>query len=187
MKIEQSTAIKLRITEVESLDPITIFLEDYEIGKGKIVIECYGKSWSSYWGAMSGQTIAQFFCSCNHSYLISNLCGVISSTEPDYDAFLPVVRNRVLCWRRDGFIGKRLARTLYDIEEWENYAPEHPYDDYKCPEFVDKNDKFEFECLDLCSLNVPTKMTANYSYMVRIVKAVQVALRKSGLADKEGV
>ncbi|MEL7340052.1 MAG: hypothetical protein AAGM67_06160 [Bacteroidota bacterium] len=179
MKIEQSTAIKLRITEIESLDPITVFLEDYVAGKGKIVIECYGKSWSSYWGAMGGRTIAQFFCDCDEHYLISNLCGSLSSEEPDYDAFLPLARAHILGCRRLNHIGSSLARALYDIEDWEEYAPEHSYDTYKCP---DHESKEEFEYLDLGIVTVPTRVPHQYAYMVRIVKAVQAALRESGLA-----
>ncbi len=182
MKIEQSTAIKLRLTEIESLDPVTVFLEDYVAGKGKIVIECYGKSWSSYWGAMSGRTIAQFFCSCDAGYLISNLCGAISHEEPDYDAFLPLAREHILGRRRLNFIGSSLARALYDIEDWEEYAPEHSYDDYKCPDFEDKE---EFEYLDFGSVTVPTRVTSQYAYMVRIIDAVQAALKESGLAEKQ--
>ncbi|EKF9218945.1 hypothetical protein O1B63_002280 [Vibrio cholerae] len=182
MKIEQSTAIKLRITEVESLDPITVFLEDYAAGKGKIVIECYGKSWSSYWGAMGDGNIAQFFCSCGEHYLISNLCGSISFEEPDYDAFLPLAREHILGRRRSNLIGSSLARALFDIEDWEEYAPEHSYDSYKCPAHESKE---EFEYLDFGSITVPTKVPHEYAYMVRIVKAVQNALKESGLVEKE--
>jgi len=182
MKIEQSTAIKLRITEVESLDPITVFLEDYEIGKGKIVIECYGKSWSSFWGAMGGRTIAQFFCSCDEGYLISNLCGALSSEEPDYDAFLPLAREHILGRRRMNLIGSSLARALYDIEDWEEYAPEHSYDTYKCTDFESEE---EFEYLDFGSITVPTRVPHKYAYMVRIIEAVQAALTESGLAIEQ--
>ncbi len=61
MKIETSTVTKLTITEVARLDPITVILEDIEPRKGKIIIECYGKSWSSYWGGLwlHGRTLSR--------------------------------------------------------------------------------------------------------------------------------
>ena len=52
MKIEASKVTKLLISEVQGLDPITVFLEDYEPGKGKITVSCWGKSWTAYWGGM---------------------------------------------------------------------------------------------------------------------------------------
>ena len=44
MDIQQSTVKKLLITGVESLDPVSVFFENYGDGQGKVVIECYGKS-----------------------------------------------------------------------------------------------------------------------------------------------
>ena len=48
MKLETSTVTKLQLTELNNLDPISVILENYEPGKGKIIIECCGKSWSSF-------------------------------------------------------------------------------------------------------------------------------------------
>ena len=183
MDIEQITALKLRITNVEALDPITVILEDLDVGKGKIIIECYGKSWSAFWPAMSDRTIAQFFTDCNADYLISNLCGPMDSTEPDYDAFLPKVRRHILGWRRINLISELAARELYNIENWADYVPQHPYDDFKCPQLVPKS---EFEILDLHSVEIPTQPKSSYEYMVRIISAVQSALAQSGLALKAG-
>jgi hypothetical protein len=39
MKTVMSKVTKLSITEVQNLDPITVILEDFEIGKGKIIID----------------------------------------------------------------------------------------------------------------------------------------------------
>lgn len=50
MKVELSLITKVRITEVKNLDLINVTLDDITPGKGRIMIECYGKSWSSYWG-----------------------------------------------------------------------------------------------------------------------------------------
>ena len=89
MNTEISTVKRLKITDLINseykLDPVTVFLEDYEPGKGKITIECYGKSWSAYWGGMSGDDVATFFCRCDQHYLAKNLSS-ISSSIPDYSA-----------------------------------------------------------------------------------------------------
>lgn len=69
MKVQASNVQKMLITEVPGLDPVTVILEDIEPRKGKIIIECYSKSWSAYWGGMGDRNIAEFFCSCNDHYL----------------------------------------------------------------------------------------------------------------------
>ncbi|MCK5607797.1 hypothetical protein KAR91_38295 [Candidatus Pacearchaeota archaeon] len=83
MKITKSNPLKIKIEEVERLDPITVILEDLEPGKGKIIIECYGESWSSYWGGMGDRTISEFFCSCDNDYLAKNLDSGIPQTVDD--------------------------------------------------------------------------------------------------------
>lgn len=57
------------IKDYSGLDPVSVFLEDFESGKGKITIECYGKYWSAYWGAMGERTISEFFSSCSDNKL----------------------------------------------------------------------------------------------------------------------
>jgi len=76
------------------LDLITVFLEDFEPGKGKITIVCFGKAWTAYWGGMSGETVAEFFCSCDTSYL-SGCLSNISSEVIDYREISEIVDDEV--------------------------------------------------------------------------------------------
>lgn len=56
------------------IDPITVFLQDFGPGKGRIVIECFGEAYSHYWSAMGGdQTVRQFVVSCGRDYLVGKL------------------------------------------------------------------------------------------------------------------
>ena len=73
MKIEAGTVTILHISEVPRLDPIRVTLDDIGPGQGRINIECYGKAWASYWGAMGKESIAQFVVTCDNHYLIKNL------------------------------------------------------------------------------------------------------------------
>ena len=54
-------------------DPITIFFQDFEPGKGRMVMECYGQAWAAYWGAMSGQTIREFVRTSGADYIANKL------------------------------------------------------------------------------------------------------------------
>ena len=73
MKVEQSSVTKLFITKSKVLDPITVFLEDFEEGKGAITIVCYGQAWNAYWGAMGGRTIVEFVCAFDEDYIANRL------------------------------------------------------------------------------------------------------------------
>ena len=56
-----------------SLDPITVFWQNFGPGKGRVTIECYGSAWSCYFGAMRGCTIQQFFGDCDRGYLFNKM------------------------------------------------------------------------------------------------------------------
>lgn len=73
MEIVKSNVRRIEIFNLPRLDPIRVYLEDYDPGKGRITISCYDAAWVGYWGAMGGRTISQFFIDCNAEYLAGNL------------------------------------------------------------------------------------------------------------------
>ena len=94
MKITKATVNKLTLTEIEHLDPVTVIMEDFELGRGKITIDCYGKAWTAYWGGMGEQTIAEFINTADAAYIV----GKISDTPAmviDYDDISNRVGNDV--------------------------------------------------------------------------------------------
>lgn len=101
MKVEAGTVTILRISEVPRLDPIRVTLDNGELGKGRITIECYSKAWSAYWGAMSDRTVEQFFVDCSNDYLIGNLSVGLNPSRPSGDA-LERDAKRVIRHRRKG-------------------------------------------------------------------------------------
>ncbi len=85
MDIEVSQIIKVGLFDLDRLDPVTIFIENFSDGVGRITIVCYGKAWTSFWGAMGKDNdVAEFFCSCDEYYLAKNLSD-ISATVIDYE------------------------------------------------------------------------------------------------------
>lgn len=69
------------------LDPITVIVRDFELGRGQIIIECYGRAWAAYWGAMGGVNLATFFINCGADYLANRLrpAGIrITKAEQEY-------------------------------------------------------------------------------------------------------
>lgn len=181
MHIETALIKRIRITEVENLDPITVIVEDFSPGKGKIVIECWGRSWAATWTAMGNRTISQFFTETNNSYLVNCLEPGIKTYEPDFEQYNKEVKQKICEMRRDsrgwehiGFgISKELARALYEIEDWQPYHSDNPYEPILCPNGIDSD---EFEKLDFGDFDVPEKLSTEYRYLELIVKTVKDAL-----------
>ena len=151
MKVAISRVTKYKIYDIKRLDPITVFLEDFEKRKGKITIECYGKSWSSYWGGMGDRDIRQFFCSCDNGYLINSLSPGLGRTVTDEDALTSHSKKHIIAMRKGDKIDEDEARELWDEvdntlglttddhrllqkvfgDEWWYCMPEKPNDDYE--------------------------------------------------------
>jgi len=73
VEISKNNIQQLKINDIPGLDLVNVYLENIEPGKGRILIECYGKSWTSYWGAMSGMRVEDFFIRCENSYITDRL------------------------------------------------------------------------------------------------------------------
>ena len=177
MEIVQGTVKKLSLTGLDALDPITVFIEDYEPGKGKITFECFGKSWSYYWGGMGSKGISEFFLSCNVAYLVNCLWDhSLPTSEPDFDGLTVSVKEYVIEQRREGLIDSSSARELYDIEDWSEYAPEHCYAEWNCPNGLD-NDVFG-DLWFVQDNEVPTRSTSDYCYLARLIEAIREAFKQ---------
>ena len=173
MKIEKSAVTKMLITEVDRLDPITIYAENYVLGKGKITIECYGKSWSSYWGAMGemgDRTIEKFFSGCDPHYIAGNLSRIpseITNGEIIRDAAF----REIISMRRKRDLNQDSARELWDKVDSASFSDDgwHPLN--LMQEIF--GDEWWYR--------LPTKPNPDYQYLCRIIVAVQEAFRLDAL------
>ena len=73
MKITESQVRKLTLTDIDSLDPVSVFLEDFGVGQGRVTIECFGDAWSYYWGAMGDSNLIEFLKDANADYISNKL------------------------------------------------------------------------------------------------------------------
>lgn len=170
MKIEKSSVTKMLITEADRLDPITIYAENYVLGKGKITIECYGKSWSSYWGGMGERTIEQFFSGCDQHYIAGNLSRIpskITNGEIIRDAAF----REIISMRRKRDLDQGSARELWDKVDSASFSDDgwHPLS--LMQEIF--GDEWWYR--------LPTKPNPDYQYLCRIIVAVQEAFRFDAL------
>jgi len=114
MAITTSIVKKIRIADIENLDPLTVIAENFCPGSGKIIIECFGDSWSNAWSHMGEQhTLETFFCSASDDYIAGKLCRG-RKYEPDWDLMPSAIRKEVIKMRKDGDLDKNQAREYYD-------------------------------------------------------------------------
>ncbi len=89
MRIENRKVDLMEINDAPALDPIRVITENYRPGSGRIIIQCYTRSWTGYWGAMGERSIQQFFVDCDAGYLLGNLttgyCGLMKAREAKHD------------------------------------------------------------------------------------------------------
>lgn len=154
MKISQSTVNKITISDIERLDPINVFFEDYGEHRGKVTIEVCGDSWSYFWSNTARPTIKDFFLGAGTDYLVRKLKIGIDSTENDesQEALQKAAKDFILEGRKDGSFSKKeardkwgLAESLYEGinanaddlaeifgDDWWHCLPEKPNDHYVC-------------------------------------------------------
>lgn len=121
MKVQKSKVDKILLTGAKGLDPISLFIEDFEPGRGQITINCYNKSWTSYWGGCGKDGVLSFFLSCDKYYLTKNFMSHEERSEPDIAKTIKLVKKMFLETRRERSITKEEARDFWDfnIEELE--------------------------------------------------------------------
>ncbi len=185
MKVETSTVTKLVISDVPRLDPISVFLEDfgrrdcptekdpnYQTAQGKITISCWDKSWNAYWGGMGPRTVAEFVTNCNASYVLNCLDRGISSTRFSGSALEALARRTVIKARRDLSMDKDEARRLFDQVEILG-GLEVPNETWHHNDLL--NDIFGEEWWHTLQEEA-VEENHEYTYLLRIVEAVQKAL-----------
>ncbi len=72
MKIELKNITMMDIIDAPRLDRIKVVTEDFGPGQGQIIIVCWGRAWSAYWGGM-GSTLVQFVTTMDAEYVAENL------------------------------------------------------------------------------------------------------------------
>lgn len=152
MKITTKSVAAFTITDVEGVDAITVYLENFrpEVGpagyyKGKITIECYGQAWSNYWGSMAEPTIQRFFVGAWPEYLVNKLDNELDKYINDWEEISDILKEDV---------NHECDLALYEdklVETW--------------------GDGW-WECL-------PKKSNPKFMYLIRIVETVQKALKET--------
>ncbi|WP_454869564.1 hypothetical protein [Pseudomonas putida] len=185
MNVETSTVTKVVISDVPRLDPITVFLEDfgrrdcptdqdpkYQTAQGKITISCWDKSWNAYWGGMGPRTVAEFVTSCNACYVLNCLDRGISPTRFSGSALEALAKRTVIKARRDLSMDADDARRLYEASD-DFTGLEVPAETWHHNDLLTEifGDEWWHTLQDEA-----VEENHEYTYLLRIVEAVQQAL-----------
>ena len=161
MDVQVSKIRKIR-GQPEGLDNITVFVEDPAPGKGKIIIECYGKSWSLFWPAMGDKKLGEFFQSCGNDYLIGCLAPGLS---PDRSTDDPALIRKKLLKDLELNVGSLTALRVEELKDLVESTPDELIEWDKLAALVYGEEWFLYP--------MPTEEDRDYSYLSRIVDGVK--------------
>lgn len=113
MKYDISTINKITITDIKQLDPIEVYLENFDKGQGKLTISCFNASWSYYWGAMGDEDLMEFFLGADNRYLSEKLNPLVESTVDNVDDLESYAKKHIRELRKNKEIDPKRARALY--------------------------------------------------------------------------
>ncbi|MBJ7539848.1 hypothetical protein [Marinomonas transparens] len=168
MEIVEAPARILKISGVENLDLITVYLENFELGKGKITIECYGESWSSYWPAMGG-IIEEFFMRISEDYAAANL-QYMNTAIFDDEATKKEISKEIIKARKCGDLTSREARdgidTIKHFERMNDYIDSRNY----ALSLILGDEPWHYDFKE--------RPNPKYVYLCRVIRTVQQALKQ---------
>lgn len=171
MKVERTEVTKLLLTEVERLDAVTVILEDMGPRRGKIIIECFGKSWSAAWGGMGERSISEFVTGCDNCYLIGNLAPSLKSEQTAEDELTEHALNH---------ISERCKAGDLEADEAEKLRDTIVSERCECLEVAEDGDILQQVYGDEWWYSLPEEPNPDYVYLDRIVTAVKEGIGHEG-------
>lgn len=173
MQVKRSTVEKIRIEDINEshrLDPVEVIIENYGSGAGKIIITCWGESWTGFWGSMGG-TIEEFFQRVSNDYLIDKMSDYRSEL-PDRDRDPEFLFGEIIRQRREQILDKEEARVAFDYVRYcnpdrETLCNTRTPEELRCLEGIDEPWYF----------NWPRKNNHKYEYLSRILDLVREVIK----------
>jgi hypothetical protein len=168
MKVTVVQVQKLTIREVEDLDPVNVFIEDYGPGRGKTTIECRGEAWSYYWNALGEHIMAQFLLTCDADYLVRKFAPQVRPRiiDDSLEELERAAKARIIIDRRNKDLTHLEAELLWDqVKKMDDVGRQANH--------VVLSQVFGGEWY----YSLPTKPNPDYLYPVRIIRAAWAGVR----------
>lgn len=171
--VEKIDVLAFTITGAKRLDPVRVMIENYEPGKGRITITCYGRAWTAAWFAMGGDTVQDFIKRVSNEYLIGCLAPRLESTvDDDNEENLTFVKSQIIKLRREQEIEAYVAREMWiEAENAENVKA-------NCCDFLVGGRLLELFGDDPWYARWPMVPNHEYQYLEQILNAVRAGLNE---------
>lgn len=168
MKIQESVVRKLSIEGANGLDQVSACFETLEANSGRFSVSCREKKWSStLYGLREGESIEEFLQRCEAGFLARRLAPETSDPVFDPEALQAKCKRAVLRERRTHRVSSHVARNLFEsIEGME--LKDDPWNYAGLLGRILGEDWFR---------GLPKKPNPEYPFLIRIIEAVQAALR----------
>jgi hypothetical protein len=87
MEINRIQTVVHEITDLQGLDPIRVSYHDIAPGQGRLTVECFGRCWAYYWGAMGKRDLMLFVSECDADYITNALLSSsgVKRTKKEYE------------------------------------------------------------------------------------------------------
>ena len=121
MKVTVKNVECIDITGVEELDPISVYIDHVQEHAAEIVIKCYDKSWTHYWGSM-GSDLKTFFIDANNSYLINKLDHECTISKVDIDQIIEDAKDLDMHICPSSYVSDEEGFEIYG-ENWDGEFP----------------------------------------------------------------
>lgn len=175
MHIEESTVRHIRIVGVDRLDPISVTLQDFGEGQGKITIDVWGEAWSCYWGAMGKQhTISSFFQKASVGYLADKLAPGLDRSRFSNEKLKAATKKEILSLRRDEDLSHQEARDLFDDVEFRLECVEKLSDCAQHDRFMSA--VFGDDWHESIGGHDTQEPNPSYTYLCRVIEGVKAGL-----------
>ena len=120
-----------RLTKMDRLDPVTVYVSDNNEGAGKLTLDCFGKAWTVYWAAMGDRTLQEFVIEADSDYILNKMLPETYQTDFDEIEKLASAKGFSLCVAND----VELAMQADDMaecfgDEWYMDLPRCHTNDY---------------------------------------------------------
>ncbi|WP_428383558.1 hypothetical protein [Nevskia ramosa] len=74
MKVTAEKIEVLTIKDADRLDPITVIVQQGRERSGRLIIECWGLSWATYFGSLpEGMSLGRFVVNADADYIANRL------------------------------------------------------------------------------------------------------------------
>ena len=73
----------------KGLDQVTVYVEEYKPGSSRIIVQCFARAWTAYWGSHGSKPVEEFILSCSPEYVADGLTwgtnGLIKRKQEAHD------------------------------------------------------------------------------------------------------